>query len=434
MSSTPVFSAFSSGRIANLIQRATTRVVYAAPGIHDEPAAALVGLTQGLFSPYLTVSLDFDERTLRMGYGSLEAIELLRKAEIGITHAPGFRSGILIVDDRGWIFTPIARYLEDDPHSDETPNAIELSQAQVESFAVRFCAATRFEAAHVAHVEKGPDAATEIAELPHELGINQVSDDHFEEVKEAIKFAPPVKFDVVRQVRVFEPYLQYVEMKLTGAAIQNHRVQIPADIQKLGASADLEGRLRTTFDLLSRSSSLSSGKLEEELNQIRKDLTPSLGKSHGRAVLKSAKPHFEACIRTIRAQLVKHQEKVKKDLQSSIDESRQQVVKYYLPLAKANPPNAVIGGSMIQPPPDEVFEKWLNRRLENAFPTADALVEKMELEVRFKDVTFETLNEQDFIESVKKAFPDQNWDKVYSEFRAAGEKRPSHAGPSERRK
>lgn len=431
MSTDSVFSALSSDRIAKLISSAKTRVVYAAPGIQDLPAVALVGLTQGLFSPYLTVSLDFDERTLRMGYGSLEAIELLRSAEIGITHSPGFRSGVLIVDDRGWIFTPIAHYLEDDPHSDETPNAIELSQPQVELFALRFCPATKFEAIHA---EKDPDAATEIADLPDELGINQVDDDHFEEVKEAIKFAPPVKFDVVRQVRVFEPYLQYVEMKLSGAAIQNHRVQIPADIQKLGASADLEGRLRTTFDLLSRSSSLSSGKLEEELNQIRKDLTPSLGKSHGRAVLKSAKPHFEECIRTIRAQLVKHQEKVKKDLQSSLDESRQQVVKYYLPLAKANPPNAVIGGSMIQPPPDEVFEKWLNRRLENAFPTADELVEKMELEVRFKDVTFETLNEPDFIDSVKKAFPDQNWDKVYSEFRAAGEKKPSHAGPSERRK
>jgi hypothetical protein len=427
MSSTPVFSAFSSDRIAKLIQNATNRVVYAAPGIHDEPAAALVELTQGLFSPHLTVSLDFDERTLRMGYGSLEAIELLRKAEIGITHSPGFRSGVLIVDDRGWIFTPIARYLEDDPHSDETPNAIELSQEQVESFAIRFCAATRFEAAHAAQVEKGPDAATEIADLPHELGINEVDDGHFEQVKEAIKFAPPVKFDVVRQVRVFEPYLQYVEMKLTGAAIQNHRVQIPADIQKLGASADLEGRLRTTFDLLSKSSSLSSEKLEEELNKIRKDLTPSLGKSHGRAVLKSAKPHFEACIRMIRAQLVKHQEKVKKDLQSSLDESRQQVVKYYLPLAKANPPNAVIGGSMIQPPPDEAFEKWLSRRLESAFPSADELVQKMDLEVRFKDVTFESLNEPDFIESVKKAFPDQNWDKVYSEFRAAGEEQRRQA-------
>jgi hypothetical protein len=32
-------------------------------------------------------------------------------------------------------------------------------------------------------------------------------------------------------------------------------------------------------------------------------------------------------------------------------------------------------------------------------------------------------NEPDFIDAVKKAFPDQNWDKVYSEFRAVEEKK-----------
>lgn len=420
MSDDSVFSALSSSRIANLIRSATTRVVYAAPGIQDLPAAALVELSQGLFHPYLTVSLDFDERTLRMGYGSLQAVDTLRKAEIVITHSPGFRCGILIVDGRGWVFAPVAHYLEDEPHSDETPNAIELSDSQVEAFAIRFCAATRNDA-----IDAEPDSelALEIAHLPHELGINTINKSHFEEVKAAITMAPPVKFDVVRQVRVFEPYLQYVEMKLTGAAIQKHRVQIPADIQKLGAAADLEGRLRTTFDLLERSSKLSSEKLEETINQIRKDFTPSLGKSHGRVVLKNAKPHLEKSLVEFRNQLAAHQERVKMDLQTKLDESRQQVVEYYLPLAKANPPKAVIGGSMIQPPPDEVFTRWLSRRLETAFPKAEALVQKMVVDVQYKDVTFETLNQPDFLEAVKKAFPDENWDKVYNEFRAAGEKK-----------
>lgn len=45
----------------------------------------------------------------------------------------------------------------------------------------------------------------------------------------------------------------------------------------------------------------------------------------------------------------------------------------------------------------------------------------MVLDVQYKDVTFETLNQPDFLEVEKKAFPDENWDKVYNEFRAAGE-------------
>ena len=46
----------------------------------------------------------------------------------------------------------------------------------------------------------------------------------------------------------------------------------------------------------------------------------------------------------------------------------------------------------------------------------------MQLDVRYKDVTFGTLIQKDFLEAVKEAFPQIDWDKAYSEFRAAGEK------------
>ena len=47
----------------------------------------------------------------------------------------------------------------------------------------------------------------------------------------------------------------------------------------------------------------------------------------------------------------------------------------------------------------------------------------MQLDVRYKDVTFETLNQKDFLDAIKKAFPHVNWDKAYNEFRAAGERK-----------
>ncbi len=104
MSTSSFFTALSSNRISRLIRSATGRVVYAAPGIQDGPAVALVELKEQLLPPELTISLDFDERTLRMGYGSLEAVGMLRKAGIELVHFPGLRSGILIVDNRGWVF------------------------------------------------------------------------------------------------------------------------------------------------------------------------------------------------------------------------------------------------------------------------------------------------------------------------------------------
>lgn len=72
MKNLPLLSALSDARIAKVILTATRRVVYAAPGIQEQPANALMVVIKKETPPYLTVSLDFDERTLRMGYGIWE--------------------------------------------------------------------------------------------------------------------------------------------------------------------------------------------------------------------------------------------------------------------------------------------------------------------------------------------------------------------------
>lgn len=416
MNAQPLLTALSSRQIATLIHAAKQRVCYAAPGIQDEPADALAELKAKPCPISITVSLDFDERTLRMGYGTLSAVETLQSVGIEPTHSPGFRSAVLIVDDAGWVFTPTALYLEAEPQSDETPNAIRLTSGQVKELLLRFCPAARAEA--IAQAET-PAEVARIEAIPLEISELPIFEVHFDEVKRSIETAPPVKFDVARQVRVFEPYLQYVELSLTGAAVQRHRVRIPKSLQNLGTSKDLEGRLKTTFDLVEKGGALSSKSLEDDLNQIRKDLTPSLGKDHGRVVLKSAKPRLLERLAELRAKLEAHQAKVAAELQKKLDDSRQQVVDYYLPRAKENKPDALVGSLLFVT--DDDIRRWLEEELDNVFPSAKDLIHNMTLEDRYKDVTFETLNRPDFLESVQQAFPRINWDKAYTEFKAAGE-------------
>jgi disulfide oxidoreductase YuzD len=99
------------------------------------------------------------------------------------------------------------------------------------------------------------------------------------------------------------------------------------------------------------------------------------------------------------------------------------VVNFYLPLALKNPPDAIIGQSLSQEPGDDDVRKWLQSILDRAFPKAEELIRKMTLDVNFKDVTFETLNQKDFLKQIKKEFPNVNWEKAYMDFRAAGEKK-----------
>ena len=320
-------------------------------------------------------------------------------AGIEVRSTPGLRTGLIVIDDAGYIFTPTALYLEADQRSDTAPNAMRLSEDQVTEALARLSQAAKAIAISLAKTEKERERIREqTVEVPSET----VRDSDFKAVKHGLEEAPPVSFDVARQVRVFDAYIQYVELSLTGAAIQRHRLAIPPNIQKLGGTRDLEGRLKTTFDLIEKGGRLSSKALEGNLNQIRKDFTPSLGKNHGRIVLKAAKPYLDRRLTEFRCKLKAHQKNVEESLQGQLDESRKQIVDYFVPIVVANPPDAMRGQFLKFEEPEA--KVWLEQELARVFPKSEALVQKMQLEVRYKDVTFETLKQDDFLVSVKNAF------------------------------
>ncbi|MDZ7582435.1 MAG: hypothetical protein U5R30_18085 [Deltaproteobacteria bacterium] len=68
---------------------------------------------------------------------------------------------------------------------------------------------------------------------------------------------------------------------------------------------------------------------------------------------------------------------------------------------------------------DQEARQWLEIELSQIFPMANSLIKNMALEKRYKDVTLETLNEKNFLEAVKGAFPAVDWDKAYSEFKTS---------------
>ena len=418
MNSEALFCALSPLRIAELIRSAQRSVCYAGPGIQLDLAQAMVEAAGQLGKEMLTVSLDFDDRVMRMGYGDVGAVTVLLDAGISVNSSPGLRTALVVVDNEGYIFTPTALYLEAEPDAESASNAIRMSADQVAQAQARLSPAAK--AIAVAQA-KTPEAKQQIEALTVDVVSAPITLAKLAEVTTSLKEVPPVRFDLARQVRVFEPYLQYVELSLTGAAIQRHRLAIPPDIQKLGGSKDLENRLRTTFELIEKDSKLSSKPLEDALNEIRKNFTPSLGKDHGRVVLKAAKPYLVARLTEFRAKLDAHQKAVAADLQKHLDTSREQIVAYFQARVIEAKPDALLGQSLNGEISEASAMKWLNVELALVFPDADSLIQEMKLDERYKDVTFETLNRDDFLESVKAAFPYVDWEKAYSEFKAAGQ-------------
>lgn len=411
------FLNINSDTFANLISETNKCLCYAAPGIQDAVAKDIVKLAQKIGPELILVFLDVDENVLRMGYGSLDAIDQLRTSGIHVQHIAGLRNGLIVSDDIGFSFTPTALFLEQEMRDESVLNAMRLMPDQIKEAMARLSPASKAIAVAKAEseieIEELENLAVEIQ--PQELSHHQII-----EIQESLKSAPPLQFDVARQVRVFQPHFQYVELSLTGAAIQRNKLNLPRSIQKIGMDKELEGRLKTTFDLLDKNGSASSKDLEKELKEIRDNFTPSLGKNHGRVILKKALSRFEERIAELRTKIEDHQKSLAGHLEEELEKSKEMIVNYYLPIVQKNIPDHLYG-TYGDNPTEENIKKWLTRELNKTFPTAESLVQKIQLDVNYKDVTFDTLNREDFLGSIQKAYPDEDWEKTYKEFRAAGE-------------
>lgn len=76
MSHQALFQTLTSADITAFIESAQRAVCYAGPGIQEDVARALLALMPRIGPEMLTVCLDFDERVIRMGYGSFDAVSL----------------------------------------------------------------------------------------------------------------------------------------------------------------------------------------------------------------------------------------------------------------------------------------------------------------------------------------------------------------------
>jgi hypothetical protein len=216
------FLAMTPNRLASAIMQARRRVVYAAPSLSLDVAAALVNVHERLDADSVAVVVDVSEGVFRLGYGVADALATLKDKRIAIRHAEGLRIAFVVIDDEGFIFAVPPLLVEKIKGTNDQPNAVRATKDQIEQLVGAVLPSpTR------SSTSTSPEATNVPALQRAEIGQVVVPPAQIEKIEEAIKANPVDNFDLSRVVNVFSTHFQFYEFEVVGTRVETRTVQLP---------------------------------------------------------------------------------------------------------------------------------------------------------------------------------------------------------------
>lgn len=383
MSESPLQN-INDDQLVAAINAAQRRLMIVSPGISLPVGKAVAAKWKELGAAGVSVILDLDPNVNRMGYGDFAAVELLQltalELEAKLLNQAGTRICVFAIDDDLYVFSPTPLVAEAKKTKSDQPNGIKITAAPpalVES---------------VTSVTD-PESPLRSAKNVSLIEVTTAAAD--------LKQNPPAKFDVTQKLQVFNAAFEFVEFEVTGCHIGRKTVHLEPDIVLAANDEDTLNRVNSTFRLLDgKNSDLSGEDVMDFKKSIAKKYLVNLP-GYGNVVLRSNKADFEKAVEELRSKVEEFQRHVQKELQQKLDESRLSLTSALLPAVIAKPPERsirFIGSS----PDDKRLETWLAADLERSFGTADKYIKKMEVSLTFKGVTYESLRNDEFLQTAKK--------------------------------
>jgi hypothetical protein len=394
-------------KLTEWIWSSQRRIVFLAPGLSLEVASTLADAWTRLGRDAVNVILDVDAEVCRLGYGTLEGVNIINATaeRLGgaVCHQPGVRIGVLIADDRTLIYSPTPLLIEAESSIPERPNAVEFTSPP---------------ATQSPDLGLGPTGPGETR-----IGSEPLTAGRIASVQQDLQSAPAVRFDLARRVRVFTSQFQFVELGMTGCFISRKRIPVPSRLVGLGGIADVERSFHAHFDLVRNGQlevqkegkrSITERSLLDGRREIERKYLVTLT-DYGSVVLRANKDALIKAVEELREEVATFSAGVTQKLEEMIESSRKAVVEALLPAVERNPPAEYTKTQGPSPTKDYLRQK-LEKEIERAFGRADELVERMEVKLIFKDVAYESLIDGKFLATARKAMPDVKF--LHEEFQA----------------
>ena len=389
--------------LINAIGSASQRIVIIAPGVWPPIASAVSEAWKRLGKDRVTVILDVDPDICRIGYGSLEGIKILQQAANSegevIGQEPGIRICVCIVDNQTFVFSPTPRLLEAPTDDTLSPESKVL---QIKANGLTLCHPPD---SLVNQLGQGENGATE-----RTLGLDSLNAQKLQNVAEELKKNPPKNFDLSRAVSVYNAHVQFVEFKLEGCKLSDHRAQLPKHfIHVLKKNPSLSRKIENSIKLLDEEDSLLTDKTlsQDTLFTQREKIQDQYlrpVKGVGTVIERGKKADFSKEVQTLKAEVEQFAKSVEVKLAQRFQQTAEQLADEILDEVLVDLPERWKKKFGVHPDPQRV--RWnILEDLLKAFGTPSGKVGKMKVEDIFKDVTYDMLTDPEFREQMNGYFP-----------------------------
>lgn len=432
-----LFTVANEANMCSAISACRRRLVYIAPGITESLAKAIDALLIRNQAPAVTVIIDTDPEVCRLGYGTVAGLnclqQLAEERHLPIRYQPGVRIGVLMCDEQMWVYTPTPLLIEAGIERCDHPNALLLDAPAAVSAVAHACAA------------EGKTTKEALLPTQAEIGRQPASPQDIATSLRDLQRQPPKPYDLARIERVYSSKLQYVELEVTGYRLASRRVQVPNDLL-VGNDRILESRLRNSFALLEGKEALivkiadadpktaeprldpqhkpvmvnySEQQIENERKALIKDFLTAIA-GHGQLISKARRPAFDIRIIWFKARIEAYKQAVEARLTEALQKSVDDLTEALLPTVFQSPPDRLLKNVVSMNPSKDDIRSALKAELHAAFNTGERFF-RPALKVVFKDLTYETIQDEKFRDQVAAAFQGLNAQDLFEEHDAAPE-------------
>lgn len=437
--------------LAHEISQATQRVYYSGAGIDAEVSEVLIKCK--LLNPSLEiiVVIDCTAHARRLGYGNQESIKQLQQHKIPVFQQQGVRLSFCMVDQCAWVFSFPPQLVEGGEQLSGF-NCIELNAQQMDPLANQIRALIKKEPNQVdstldnltiseldakpmnplakqirvsANQETNHDIFN-LGNLEHHLKpfnfvtmAKKLTDDQIKQLDKELEQNPPQRFDVSRQVQVFNSRVEFVEVELIGGSIDRHVFKFPDEIKKLiSDDTEAQKRLSASYKLIDSTSKVSSKKISSKVDLLRRNFLKPMGKL-GRVMLRARKEDFQEQFKELEKEIETYKKELEKSLEGELKNSRKGLISALIDRVKLNPPDDLKFGIETKKVTKIQANDYLEKLLEKYMPKPEQLLGAIELKCHFKAVTYEMLSDEEFQKQLKLQFPYVQWDVPMEEYTAA---------------